>query len=502
MHRRTFISSLASLAVAGPTAAQMNHDMSTMNHGAQSNEPTTSLLDLPEGQPLRELPRLANQSATPGLFKASITAGPMNARLIEGIDTPMLGYNGGNPVIEVTEGDRVELDFTNDIPDEPTTIHWHGMPVPADQDGNPMDAVAPGGGRSYVFDLPSGSAAPYWFHPHPHEFTAEQVYRGLAGVFLVKPKADPIPAAYGDTVLLLTDIRLAADGTVTPNTPVDLMNGRIGDHVLTNGQRNPKIEVRAGERRRFRLINATNARFLCLAFENARMTVIGTDGGLLESPVAADEILLTPGERVEIVAAFDSPGPATLTTLEYDRGWMGPGKPDESRLALLTTSIAGDLAEPMPNLPRELRTIPALTNPAVTRRFVLSEEMGGGMEGVDHSSMPAAGMKFLINGASFDMNRIDTVSKVGQVELWEIVNDADMDHPFHIHGTQFQVIERELGGVVSQAPYPAWKDTVNVVPGETVRVLLRQELPGTRMYHCHILEHEKLGMMGIVDVQA
>jgi len=116
--------------------------------------------------------------------------------------------------------------------------------------------------------------------------------------------------------------------------------------------------------------------------------------------------------------------------------------------------------------------------------------------------MPAAGMKFLINGASFDMNRIDTVSKVGQVELWEIVNDADMDHPFHIHGTQFQVIERELDGVVSQAPYPAWKDTVNVVPGETVRILLRQDLPGARMYHCHILEHEKLGMMGIVDVQA
>jgi len=196
MHRRTFITSLASLAVAGPAAAQMNHDMSTMNHGAQSNAPTTPQ-DLPERQPLRELPRLANQSVTPGLFEASITAGPTNARLIEGIDTPMLGYNGGNPVIEVTEGDRVELDFTNDIPGEPTTIHWHGMPVPADQDGNPMDAVAPGGGRSYVFDLPPGSAAPYWFHPHPHEFTAEQVYRGLAGVFWSnrRPTRSPPPTA-------------------------------------------------------------------------------------------------------------------------------------------------------------------------------------------------------------------------------------------------------------------------------------------------------------------
>jgi len=180
-------------------------------------------------------------------------------------------------------------------------------------------------------------------------------------------------------VLLLTDIRLAADGTIAPNTSVDLMNGRVGDHVLTNGQRNPKIEVRVGERRKFRLINATNARFLRLAFENARMTVIGTDGGLLVSPVAADEILLTPGERVEIVAAFDTPGPATLTTRAYDRGWMGPGKPDESRLALLTASIAGDLAEPMPDLPRELRTIPALANPAVTRLRI--ERRNGGRNG-------------------------------------------------------------------------------------------------------------------------
>jgi len=111
-------------------------------------------------------------------------------------------------------------------------------------------------------------------------------------------------------------------------------------------------------------------------------------------------------------------------------------------------------------------------------------------------------MSFLINGVSFDMNRIDVVSKAGQVELWEIVNQSDMDHPFHVDGTQFQVFEHERDGKVSKPAYGSWKDTVNVARGETVRLLLRQDQPGLRMYHCHILEHEDLGMMGIVDVRA
>jgi bilirubin oxidase len=111
-------------------------------------------------------------------------------------------------------------------------------------------------------------------------------------------------------------------------------------------------------------------------------------------------------------------------------------------------------------------------------------------------------MGFLINGAAFDMNRVDVVSKAGQVELWEIANQADMDHPFHIHGTQFQVLEHERDGAVTRPAYRAWKDTVNVRRGETVRLLLRQDLPGLRMYHCHILEHEDLGMMGQVNVLA
>jgi FtsP/CotA-like multicopper oxidase with cupredoxin domain len=503
MNRRTFLASLAGFVIAGPAAAQMKHDMGGMSGDGNQTLPTAGTNPvLPEGLPLRELPRLSNQSSVPGLFKAKLAAEPGFVRFADGLDTPVLLYNGTNPVIEANEGDKVEINFENRIPGEPTTIHWHGMPVPADQDGNPMDPVASGGERLYAFDLPTGSAASYWFHPHPHGLTAEQVYRGLAGIFLVKPKNDPIPHEYGDTVLMLTDLRIAPDGTMPESTMADLMNGRVGDHVLVNGQKNPAMAIALGEKRRIRLYNATNARFLLLRFENADMTVIGTDGGLIEAPVAVNELLLTPAERVELIVSFNKPGEARLTTLDYERGWMGPGKPNEAGMTLLTANVSKEAMAAVPPLPTTLRSIESLGASAVTRRFVLTESMGGMDDGSMSMSSGNMEMKFLINGASFDMNRIDEVSKVGQVELWEIANEADMDHPFHVHGTQFQIIEHEKDGTVSAPSYRAWKDTVNVAAGETVRIVLRQDLPGPRMYHCHILEHEQLGMMGTIDIQA
>ncbi|MFS8055073.1 multicopper oxidase family protein [Rhizobium sp. BR 317] len=505
MHRRTFLTSVAGLAVTSVVGALVAIDKSSksasamdmgdmnmggMDMGGVSNPRAEGMPVLPEGQPLRELPRLANQSGEVGLFRANLAAEPAIVRFAEGLDTRVLLYNGGNPVIEAREGDRIEIDFRNGIPDQPTTVHWHGMPVPADQDGNPMVPVAAGASQRYVFDLPQGSAAPYWFHPHPHGHTAEQVYRGLAGIFLVKPEKDPIPAEYGDTILMFTDLRLAADGSIPENGMMDRMNGRVGDHVLVNGEKNPVLAVAKGEKRRLRLFNATNARFLRLSFENASMVLIGTDGGLLEAPVALDELLLAPAERAELVVAFDQPGPAKLTTLDYERGWMGPGKPEEAGMTLLTANISDSPAPAMPALPAKLREIAPLPAPVKSRRFVLSESMSG------------MSMAFQINGASFDMNRIDEVMKRGDVELWEIVNKADMDHPFHVHGTQFQIVEYEKDGKVTKAPYRSWKDTVNVVSGQTVRFLIRQDMPGQRMYHCHILEHEDLGMMGLLDVQA
>jgi len=505
MNRRSFLLAGTAMLLAGGRAmAEMKMDgmegmsgMDDVHAGHDTMAMSGNLPVLPEGAPLRDLPRLANRAAEPGLFEATLTAEPAIARIAEGLDTPILGYNSESPgpLIEVSEGERVRITFANRLSGEESTIHWHGMPVPADQDGNPMDPVAAGADRTYTFDLPEGSAGSYWYHPHPHGKTAEQVYRGLAGAFLVKPKLDPIPPAYGDTLLFFTDLRLAADGTMPESTMVDAMNGRVGDHVLVNGQKNPVLTVPAGTQRRFRLFNATNARFLRLTFGEAPMTVIGTDGGLLEAPVPGiNDVLLAPAERMEVIVAFDKPGTTTLRTLDYDRGWMGPGRPKDAGIELLTIETSETVAEPVPPLPATLRPVADLGPPTVNRRFVFSETMAMGAGGME--------MGFLINGASFDMNRVDIVSKAGEVELWEIANPTDMDHPFHVHGTQFLLVETERDGKLAKPAYKAWKDTVNVARGETVRILLRQDRPGPRMYHCHILEHEQLGMMGIVDVQA
>ncbi|WP_448951242.1 multicopper oxidase family protein [Labrys neptuniae] len=513
MKRRDFLlSGIALLAVPASAAAQQSHgampgmdmdhgkmDHSKMGHGAMGQDASGrggAAPILPEGAPLRDLPRLVNRATGAGRFEASLMATPATARFVDGLDTPILAYNGEvpGPLIEVTEGDRVAIRFANHLPGEETTIHWHGLPVPPEQDGNPMDPVASGKERLYAFELPEGSAGSYWYHPHPHGRTAEQVYRGLAGAFIVKPRQDPIPAAYGDTPLFFSDLRLGPDGSIPDNTMADWMNGRIGDHVLVNGQNRPVLTLPAGSRRRFRLFNATNARFLRLSFGKAPITLIGSDGGLIEAPLSGLQVIdLAPAERVEVIVAFDEPGKLVLRTEDVDHGWMGPGRP---RLAaeLMTIEVTRDKVAAPPPLPARLRAIADLGTPAVTRRFELTETM----------SMGEGGMKmgFLINGAAFDMNRVDVVSKLGQVELWEIANLADMDHPFHVHGTQFQLVESERGGKVTKAGHRAWKDTVNVPRGETVRLLLRQDLPGQRMYHCHILEHEQLGMMGVVDVRA
>ncbi len=503
MDRRSFLLTGAASLALSRAQAQMN--MRGMSGGTMRGMMGTrrQIVPLPEGEPFRELPKLANQSSKPGTFAAMLTAAPGTARFINGLTTPVLAYNGQSPgpMIEVTEGDAVAIQFVNRIGDI-STIHWHGVPVPADQDGAAMSPVADGTGRTYSFTLPAGFAAACWYHPHPHMKTAEQVYRGLAGAFIIRPKVDPVPAAYGDTVLQITDLRLDADGSMPDDTMIDRMNGRVGDHLLINGLKNPVLAVDAGARRRFRLLNSTNARFLRLSFDGAPFTLLGTDGGYMEAPVPGQsEVFLPPAGRVDVVVDFAAPGTHVLHTLAYDHGWMGPTRPDESRQNLLTVKVADTKAAAIPPLPSTLRAIEPPGAPIVTRTLVLGESMGGMMGGMSGGGM---GMDMTINGRTFDMNRVDLISKVGQVELWEVQNPTDMDHPFHIHGNSFQVrafVDLKTG-TVTPPPRRALLDVVSVPRGQAAQLLVRQMLPGLRMYHCHILEHEDMGMMGLVDVNA
>ncbi|WP_410498858.1 multicopper oxidase family protein [Chitinibacter sp. S2-10] len=279
-------------------------------------------------------------------------------------------------------------------------------------------------------------------------------------------------------------MKLDANAQIPDNTANDWMNGREGQFVLINGQREPQITI-AG-RQRLRIWNACSARYLRLAIPGQKLTLVGTDGGLLEKPVLKDDILLVPGQRIEIIVGDGKTGITQFKALAYNREKMGNVTPEVDRVLAQLNFTNG----PTPAIPAQLRKIADFMNgrrATALKKVEFSETMG--MDNGVHS------MAFLVNGKSFDMNRVDLTSKVGEVEVWEIFNNSHMDHPFHIHGTQFIVLDSKLDGKRRNAPYRALHDTINLRPYETVRIKTVQHDKGLRMFHCHILEHEGQGMM-------
>ena len=464
---------------------------------------------LPAGAPLPALAPLANETRQPPrLFRAALAAKPTTQTLIGGKNTAMWQYTAGvnkspdgiaGPLIDVREGDTVEIRFDNRLP-QPSTIHWHGLPVPPEQDGNPEDAVEPGAARIYRFTLPPGSAGTYWYHPHPHMLTAEQVFRGLAGPIIVRAADDPL-ADWPEQHLFFTDLRLDVNGNIPPNGMDDWMNGREGQYVLVNGALRPEIRVDGDQR--WRVWNACSARYLRLAFSDHRaFTQVGTDGGLLERPITGvRQLLLPPGARAELIVHADGAPQAALMALAYDRGKMsmsGSVPPESDRmLAQVRFAPAGGKARPLPDA---LRAIAPLGAPIAQKTVMMTERMDmEKMRAMGDMGLPS-GMRFLINNTSFDPKRVDMTSRRNEVETWTVQNFTDMDHPFHIHGTQFQVLDRQYEGKTIAEPYLAWRDTVNLRPNETVHIATVQRMAGLRMFHCHILEHEDLGMMGLLQV--
>jgi FtsP/CotA-like multicopper oxidase with cupredoxin domain len=500
MDRRKFImQTSAGLLLPGILRAQNNHDMHHMMTPAPAHHDVAlaSTDGMPSGEILRPLWRLPNTSGEAHVFRATLQAKPTMLNLIAHKQTQAWCYAGKlpGPLIEVYEGDTVEMTFVNHLP-QPSTIHWHGAPVPNDQDGGPMQLVPAGAQQTYRFTLPEGSAGTYWYHPHPHHMTAEQVFRGLAGTLIVRAKDDPL-AALPETHLMFSDLKLDAEGTIAPNDMMDWMNGREGQFVLVNGQLRPMINVHAPQR--WRLWNACSARYLDLS--GVPMIQVGTDGGLLASPLAMTSLLLAPGERAEVIVM--PPSGMQQTTLKaraYERGKMSMDhvkRHTEKDLPLADVALMGHGRF---TVPAQLRPITPLGDVVVTRQVLFTEIMDMETMRMNPQTGRPEGMQFLINGKTFDHDRADFTGKIGDVELWEIINATDMDHPFHLHGTQFQVINRQIGFDVTPEPLLAWRDTVNVKPGQAVRIKVRFDLPGDWMFHCHILEHEDLGMMGIIRV--
>jgi FtsP/CotA-like multicopper oxidase with cupredoxin domain len=435
-------------------------------------------------------PVLTNFSSDPGVVEVALTAAPARLSLVPGHETDLFAYNGQfpGPTLEFREGDRVRVRFRNDLP-EATTVHWHGLHLPFEADGSAFHPVEPGQEHVYEFTIHPGTAGTYWYHPHPHHRTGYQVGMGLYGAIVVRAPDDPLPASLPEQVLMLSDNRFRPDGSLdfaergSLQERIDFENGREGDVLFVNGQILPTLTIRSGEVQRWRVINASGGRVYRLALDGHKFLHVGSDGGLFERPVEVDEILISSGERVELlVRGTGAPSSeATLRTLPYDR-YIRQTRPrdwDQPR-DLLTVRYADEPPVPAIELPDRLRPIPALDVADATNTRVVTMTQG------------------FLNNRPMDMHRVDQTATLGATEIWEIENLVGMDHPFHLHGFQFQVVDRN--GVAE--PFRAWKDTVNVPRHQSVRFIVRYEnYPGKWMFHCHILTHEDNGMMGVLEVK-
>ena len=408
------------------------------------------------------------------VVSVDLAAGESDWEFTPGRTTSVWSYNGQipGPTIEAHVGDVLEVHFTNHL-SEPTTIHWHGLRVPAAMDGTDMVQypIAPGESFTYRFKLPD--AGTFWYHPHSNEVV--QLERGLYGALVVRGENEPQLDA--ERVLVLDDVALDRKGQIKPpGWWIEQHNGREGNTRLINGKKEPELTVAAGQIERWRIVNASSARYVRLSIGARPFTILGTDGGLLTSPVTVDEVLLTPADRVELaVGPFDEGETLRIDALPYNRRSIA--RPKKERFA---TVQVGPAAPSRAVIPETLRQI----LPLVTGGGTPTREVHLGIRASLHH-----GVDFVING---EKHHRDKPVTVGELQVWDVINDTMMDHPFHLHGFFFQVL-----GVNDRPPeFRSWEDTVNVPPKSRVRIAwLPDDRPGEWMYHCHILEHHASGMM-------
>jgi FtsP/CotA-like multicopper oxidase with cupredoxin domain len=388
------------------------------------------------------------------------------------------GFNGmvPGPTIEATQGDTLVVRLTNRLP-EPTSIHWHGLRVPADMDGTELvqHPVQPGGIFEYRFVLPD--AGTFWYHPHRNE--PEQLERGLYAALIVRGPHEP--TLDGERVLVLDDLKLDRSGQIAPFGGVlQRAGGRQGTTRLVNGMVEPELKMAAGQIQRWRLVNAASARYVRLSIGGRPFKLLGTDGGLLEAPSEVVEVLLTPGDRVDLaVGPFQEGETIAVEALPYNRG---AGKPRTERFATLQVGPAAPSRAQIPPVLRHIEPLaPSDAPPNRTIRL-------GTRLSLRH------GVDWLVEG---EAHHHDEPVRVGELQVWDIVNETRMDHPFHLHGFSFQVLQTDGRPTTTRS----WEDTVNVAAKSRIRIAwLPDDRPGAWMYHCHILEHHAAGMMGHFEV--
>lgn len=422
-----------------------------------------------------------------GLLDAFIDAHPTTA-IIGGRRVEYWGYNGMLPgtILETRPGDTLRVHLQNGLA-EPTNLHFHGLHVsPSGNADNSFVDVPPGEQFDYEFQIPADHpAGTFWYHPHMHGAVARQVFRGLAGLIIVRGDLDAIPeiAAAEEQYLVLQDFTVDRNGQIPEPIFGERMQGREGSTLTVNGEVNPTFWIQRNGLLRCRFLNASCSRYYRVKVEDHPLAVIALDGSALRTPQWADEWLLAPGQRVDLIISGDRPaGSYRILTLPYDRGSMGMmgASSPQSPLLLGYLNYSGTAERTVP-VPERLLNVESLPVGTLLRRFVLTEGMMG---------------SFQINGRTFQADRTDTVVALSSTEDWEIENRGGMDHPFHIHVNPFQQV-----GTDGMAD-PALLDVINIPSGSRRRIRIQfRDYPGRTLYHCHILDHEDLGMMGTLEIR-
>jgi FtsP/CotA-like multicopper oxidase with cupredoxin domain len=438
-----------------------------------------------------------------GTSPINLVAKRNTASIIKGKTSYVLGYGDSilAPIIKVNNGQNVSINFQNQL-EEITNIHWHGLIIPENMDGHPRYLVQPNSTFNYQFSI-NQQAGTNWFHPHPHLKTGRQVFRGLAGMFIVNDSEEAalnLPSGEFELPVIIQDKRIYADGSINYSPEeMDVMSGYFGQYICVNGSwsayHNVKTKVY-----RLRILNGSNARVYNLSFSNGiPFNIIGSDSGLLGSTQIIGNVILSPGERIDVLVDFSSLSVGAEFYLQSNTFNGGDSQGSES-FKIMKFNVTEQVPETF-SIPSSLVAfVPISPSLSIkTRTFDISNihmampengNMNMGMN-MDMSKMHNIG------GKSFDMERIDETVSANTTEIWEFDNAAGEDlHPMHLHGVQFQVISRTGGRGVILPHEMGWKDTVLCMPGEKVKIIMTfPNNLGTFAFHCHNLEHEDSGMM-------
>ena len=424
----------------------------------------------------RDLPRIpemlpVRRTSTRDIYEVTIQQGM--ADILPGFQTPIYGYEGvyPGPTIRARTGREVVIRQHNALTFE-SNVHLHGGYVPAGHDGYPMDVIAPG--SSFEYHYPNQQdAASLWYHDHAHGRTSHTLYYGLLAMYVLEDDLErklDLPTGEYDVPIVIADHAFNKDGSFRYVENIDL--GFRGDTILVNGAVSPRMRV---ERRKYRLrfLNASNARSYSLRLgRGRRMTQIAADGGLLARPVGRTRVPLHPAERIDLVIDFSQYGPGAELVLHNEDGQGGT-------VAVMRFDVTRGGGSEDFRVPRRLRSREPLPPSSADRRWDLGIGFGG----------------WQINGKDFDHDRIDARPRHGSTERWTFVNHSNRVHPMHLHGFLFRVLARS-SGPVHPGERLGWKDTIGVLPNETVTVLAWfAPYSGRYVFHCHSLEHADKAMM-------